>query len=225
MKRLAALVLVALVATVLVGVGSAAAAQASEESDFVARTNAARAARGVGGLTVNAELTGVARRWSAKMASANSLSHNPNLAREVTANWEKLAENVGFGSTVEDIHQAFMNSAAHRNNILDGALTHIGVGVVIDGEGGIWVTEVFMRLRAGGGGGTVATSSPPTAAPPPTTTRPRPVVTSPRVTALPTTEAPTTTVAPTTTQPPPPREPTPRLVLVLDQLRDLDGSR
>lgn len=221
MRRLAALLLVALVATVLIGVRPATAAQASEESDFVARTNAARAARGAGALTVNAELTAVARRWSGKMASANSLSHNPNLAREVTANWEKLAENVGFGSTVEDIHQAFMNSAAHRNNILDGALTHIGVGVVIDGEGGIWVTEVFMRLRGGGGG----TSPPPTAAPPPTTSRPRPVVTSPPATAPPTTEAPTTTVAPTTTQPPPPPEPTPRLVLVLDQLRHLDGSR
>jgi hypothetical protein len=238
MRRLVGLVTVALVAMTLVAVRPAVA-DAGQEADFVSRANGARANSGAGSLKVDGELTAIARRWSGKMAAANQLSHNPNLSKEVSADWEKLAENVGFGPSVESIHQAFMNSAGHRANILDSALTHIGVGVVVDGDGQIWVTEVFMRLRGGaGGGGTPATTAAP---PPPTTAKPKPVTTAPPATAPRTTAAskpkvtappataPATTAAPppvTVPEPPPlPPDPTPRLVLVLDQLRALDGGR
>jgi hypothetical protein len=226
------IVVVAMVAMTLVVVRPAMA-DASQEADFVSRANGARASSGAAALRVDGELTAIARRWSGKMAAAKQLSHNPNLAKEVTADWEKLAENVGFGASVESIHQAFMNSAAHRANILDPALTHIGVGVVVDDEGQIWVTEVFMRLRGGGTGTTATTAAPP----PPTTARPKPVTTAPPATAPRTTVAPkpkvtvptATTEAPppvTVPAPPPlPPDPTPRLVLVLDQLRALDGGR
>lgn len=190
-----------------------AAAEPGAEAEFVDRVNSARAAAGKGSLSTDAELTSIARRWSQRMANEQRLSHNPNLANEVQADWEKLAENVGFGQNVGQIHDAFMNSAAHRNNILDGAFTHIGIGVVIDGAGQIWVTQVFMRLRGGGGG-----SAPPptTAAPPPpppttTTARPAPAPTSPPTTRAPRVTTPTTArpaPAPTTprvtTAPPPP---------------------
>jgi hypothetical protein len=229
------LVTVAMVAMTLVAVRPAMA-DAGQEAEFVSRANGARSGSGAGSLKVDGELTAVARRWSAKMAAANQLSHNPNLAKEVSADWEKLAENVGFGPSVDSIHQAFMNSAGHRANILDGALTHIGVGVVVDGDGQIWVTEVFMRLRGGAGGGGGGGSPAPTAAPTPTTAKPKPVTTAPpatarrttavpkpKVTAPPTTEAPPVVTIP---EPPPlPPDPTPRLVLVLDQLRALDTGR
>ncbi len=169
--------LVALVSVVLVLTGLSAASadpDAGAESDFVGRVNAARSGRGLGTLTVDGELTAIARRWSQRMADDNRLAHNPNLSKEVTQDWEKLAENVGFGGDVAAIHEAFMNSSAHRANILDPALTHIGVGVVADGSGQLWVTEVFMRLRGGASGGSPAPGPAPTAAPAPTTTaRPR----------------------------------------------------
>ncbi len=206
----------------------AAGADAGMEADFVARVNGARSAKGLGTLTTDGELTAIARRWSQRMADANKLSHNPNLANEVTQNWEKLAENVGVGPTVEDIHNAFMNSAPHRANILDGALTHIGVGVVIDGSGAIWVTQVFMRLRSGGSASSPTTAAPapapapspaPTTAPTTTTTRPRlttttaapaPATATPAPRAVPTTTSTTTAVATTAPPlPPPPPEPTP----------------
>jgi len=202
-RHLRALFAIAVIAASLLG-GSlatpAAAADAGLESDFVDRTNGARSGRGLGTLTTDGELTAIARRWSQRMANDNRLSHNPNLAREVTQDWEKLAENVGVGPGVEEIHNAFMNSAPHRANILDGALTHIGVGVVVDPSGQIWVTQVFMRLRGGGGGSATAT----TAAPPPptaTTTRPRATTTTaaPAPASAP---APTATPSPTTTRPP-----------------------
>jgi hypothetical protein len=254
MSRILRVTVAALVALVVLaaGQGVAAADNPGAEADFVNRINAARAANGRGGLAVDAELTAIARRWSQQMANAQRLSHNPNLSKEVTQDWEKLAENVGYGQDVAQIHEAFMNSSAHRANILDGALTHVGVGVVVDGGGQMWVTEVFMRLRGGGG------STPTTAAPPPP---PPPTTAAPRPTSPPTTRPPR--VVTTTTAPPgpsaeelaaqaaaaeaaaaaaaaqaaaeaeaaaaaaaaaatPPPSPTARLILVLDGLRALD---
>jgi hypothetical protein len=232
---------VALVVAVLLGGGlvrSVAPAKADAEGDFAARINGERSSRGLGTLTVDGELTSIARRWSGKMSASQQLSHNPNLSREVTQDWEKLAENVGFGGDVSTIHDAFMNSAPHRANILDPALTHVGVGVVVDGNGQLWVTEVFMRLRGGGGGGggTTATTAAP---PPPTTARPRPAPTTTAPRPAPTTAPPAPPTTPPTTEPPPPEtttttEPPPpppppvaseRLVLVLDRLVALDEGR
>ena len=232
-RRLRQLVAVGVLVLALVAgavVAPSAGADAGAESDFVARINAARSGRGLAPLQVDGELTGIARRWSQRMADEQRLSHNPNLSREVTQNWEKLAENVGFGPDPGTIHDAFMNSSAHRANILDGALTHVGVGVVVDGAGQLWVTEVFMRLRGG------SAPAPTTTAAPPTTARPRPAPTTappPPPPPPPTTTPPAPEVpaepAPTPDEsveaasaPAAPAGPSPRLVLVLDRLADLD---
>lgn len=222
-----------------------AAADAGAEADFAARINGARSGRGLAALASDGELTAIARRWSQRMANENRLSHNPNLAKEVTQDWEKLAENVGVGSSVAEIHDAFMNSPSHRANILDGGLTHLGVGVVVDERGQIWVTEVFMRLRGGSGSsGTAPPATTATTAASTTTTRPRVTTTTaaaaPRPAAAPV-AAPAPTAPPATTPPapvlepgtPPPdasataatAQPSARLVLVLDGLRSLDRRR
>jgi uncharacterized protein YkwD len=224
-------VVVAVALCLLTVTTTAASADAGVEAEFVQLTNNARGGRN---LTVDSQLTAVARRWSAKMAADNRLAHNPNLAKEVTHDWAKLGENVGTGDNAPQIHDAFMNSPAHRANILDSDFTHVGIGVVRGGDGRIWVTEVFMKLRSGGGSAPPPTSPPPTAAPT-TTARPRvttPPPTAPPPTAPPTTAAPTTTSTTTTTTtttiplpPPPPSsssELTPRYVLVLEGLARLD---
>ena len=79
------------------------------------------------------------------MAEADVLFHNPDLA-SVTAseNWYKLGENVGYGPTVDVLHQAFMDSAPHAANLLKDVYNYIGVGVTIDDGGTIWVAVVFM---------------------------------------------------------------------------------
>ena len=201
------------------------------ENDFVDRVNEARAGRGLAPLATHADVADVARRWSGRMRSENRLSHNPNLANEVKVDWEKLAENVGVGPDVNTIHQAFMNSSAHRTNILDPAFTHIGVGVVTGDDGKLWVTEVFVRIK----GSTTRTTSPPP--PPPSAPRttaapaPRPAPAAPRPTApvapRPTTPPPSAAApSPAPTAPSAPaarREPHPRLILVLEGLRQLDG--
>lgn len=132
----------ATIAVLLTGFG-ATASTTSDESYFVSHINAERTNRGLRSLTVAQDLVDVARYWSGQMASAGAISHDPNLSNEV-GNWTMLGDNVGRGPTAGDIHHAFMDSPAHRDNILDSRFTHVGVGVVDAGDK-IYVTEVFVR--------------------------------------------------------------------------------
>jgi uncharacterized protein YkwD len=144
-RRLVALVATASAAVIaLTGFAAAPSAQAStsgSEQQFVASINSARASVGHAKLTTSSDLTSVARAWAAKMAASNTLKHNPNLTSQVT-NWRYAGENVGVGANVPQLHEAFMDSPAHKANILDRDYTQIGVGVVMGG-GRMWVVEVF----------------------------------------------------------------------------------
>jgi uncharacterized protein YkwD len=57
-------------------------------------------------------------------------------------NWSIAGENVGVGSTLESLEDAFMDSKKHRENILRREFLHAAVGVVRDG-GRLWVTVIF----------------------------------------------------------------------------------
>lgn len=130
------------VAASLAGMQVARAAS-GDENGFASRINSERSRRGIAALAWNEDLAGVARRHAQRMADENSLYHNPNLRDEVDG-WETIGENVGYGPNVAELHQAFMDSAGHRANILDRDYTQIGVGAVWRGEQ-LWVAEVFMR--------------------------------------------------------------------------------
>jgi uncharacterized protein YkwD len=119
-------------------------ASASDESEFVSRTNSARSSHGLAGYAVRYDLTSVARRQAARMASSRSIYHNPNLGSEV-GNWRALAENVGKGGDVASIHNAFMGSSSHRANILSTTYTEVGIGTARGNDGQIYVSEVFRQ--------------------------------------------------------------------------------
>lgn len=128
-------------------VSSAPDAQA--ERRLVELINRERAQAGLPGLAVQLDMQAVADRWSGMMVDRGSrcelasLRHNPDYAREMPDGWSLLAENVACGMTVDPIHQSLMASPGHRANILDGAFTHIGVGVAIAADGAMWVTQDF----------------------------------------------------------------------------------
>jgi uncharacterized protein YkwD len=156
------------------------------EGDFVARINQLRTSRGLGPLTVDPQLTAVAREWAATMAAQGRIFHASDLSRGVSADWQKLGENVGVGSDVAGLFQAFVNSPSHLANLVDPAFTRVGVGVVNSG-GRLYTAHRFMALAP----------PPPPPTVPPTTAAP---TTVPPTTAAPSTVAPTT-VPPTTTAP------------------------
>jgi uncharacterized protein YkwD len=145
-RRLAALVATAsaavlAIAGLVAAPGAQAAGSSTSEQQFVSSINSARHSVGRPALSTSSELASVARAWAAKMASSNTLKHNPNLTSQIT-NWRYAGENVGVGGDVSGLHQAFMDSAPHKANILDRDYTQIGVGVVVAG-GRMWVAEVF----------------------------------------------------------------------------------
>ena len=145
---------VSLAGTSLLNASPARADTISDEAQFVKRINEARVAAGLKELTVHVALIEAGRGWATKMrdtsVAANVddclISHNPNLRTAVNAPWRKLGENVGCGDTdVDTLHEAFMNSPKHRENIMDPTFDSVGIGIVTAGDT-MFVTEQFMQI-------------------------------------------------------------------------------
>jgi len=170
-----------LVAIVLVFLPAQASAQTflpSDEERVHHMVDATRAEHGLGPLTRSGALDRVARAQSSRMVDRQELFHNPNLAAELTdvgVEWLWSGENVGVGPYVVAIHDAFVASLHHYENIVRSNYDHIGVGVVSNPAGGVYVTHVFAQLEeasAPPARSTVPLLSPPSppspsAAPPP----------------------------------------------------------
>lgn len=96
-------------------------------------------------------LVSIARSWSRNMDTKNKLFHRSNLRDRVNAvvtkNWTGIAENVGMGGNVDNLHRAFMNSEGHKDNIL-GAYNYVGIGVSRSDGKTIWVTVNFLKSPA-----------------------------------------------------------------------------
>src|SRR5947199_5998467 len=158
-----------------------------DEAQFFADLNAVRARNAVPPLATDGQLINVARGWSAQMAGAGGISHNPALGSQVS-NWRTLGENVGTGSDVATIEAALEASPHHFENMVDPAFNYVGIGVVEAG-GAIWVTEDFKQAKTG----SLPSTQAPQAAPKPSSrppVAPRPAAAPPRSTAPSTRSAP-----------------------------------
>jgi hypothetical protein len=183
----------------LFGMGLAATADSGTESEFLAKINATREANGLGPLEVDGGLRSHARNHTQDMIDAGGIFHSSEgeLIAAGGTGWDKIGENVGRGQSPTSLHQAFMDSAGHRKNIL-GDYNYVGIGTG-SSNGYLYVTVVFMKKGS--------TSSPTTTEPPPepTTTEGAPETTAtsepsrvPESTTTTTTTT-TTTLPPTTT--------------------------
>src|SRR5690606_11367005 len=152
--RLVRSLLAALVALLLLGGLSvagappAAASAATDETAFLNLLNDTRPAHGLRPVTMNSALSYDARRWTGQMVSAGKLSHTPETrmtseVQRVVPNWQRIGENVGYASTVRQLHDALYASTGHRNNML-GDYTHVGIGVAYRG-GQVWVTFRYVK--------------------------------------------------------------------------------
>ena len=113
------------------------------EKSFVRKMNKAREAAGKAPLRMDKEVSKVSKVHTKEMANEDSLFHTSTtvLSKRVT-NWVLLGENVGVGGSVSSLHQAFMDSPAHKANILLGSFKYVGVGVIRSGDR-MWVTVTF----------------------------------------------------------------------------------
>jgi hypothetical protein len=188
--RLAGLFVAAAFAALLLLAGPAHADTVSDQQQFVADINQLRASKGLGALTIDANLTNVALGWAQKMADDGNISHNPSLRDLITSNWYKLGENVGFGPTVDTVFRAFVNSPHHYANLIDPSFTHVGVGVVFRGTT-MYTSHEFMQLRSGASSASATTAPRRKVTPPPSVPRttvaaaPKPTVPAPSTTLPP----------------------------------------
>jgi hypothetical protein len=157
-RRTARILATALMAAtgLIVGVLPLTAAHADTGIPMVAMVNQARAIEGLPPLADNPALAAVAQAQAVRMASAGILKHNPNLATDICC-WTGLGENVGYGGSIAILDSAFLASPEHRANMM-GHYNQIGIGVVTDSHGLVWVSEVY-RLTAGASSTAVVTAS------------------------------------------------------------------
>lgn len=208
-----AALLAVLVSLCVISVSPAAAASdASAENQLIGWINAARRDAGLHDLIVRGDLRDVARRHSRRMADRQQLEHNPNRTSEICC-WQKLGENVAYGSDLRDIHRRLMASDGHRANILSRDFTELGVGVELR-DGVYWVTQDF-RLPQGG--------SPPPPPPPPAPKEeppPPPPEDQPERAAPP-------PPAPPPAAPPPPKPPpaSDRFTVMMARMESLESDR
>ncbi|MGH9283673.1 MAG: CAP domain-containing protein [Acidimicrobiales bacterium] len=147
MRRIMVIALVAITAVSLAATEPAHASTGTDELDFAAKLNELRVSRGLRPLEYGGALFDQSRAWSAQMLAAGGISHDPNL-RYTPLAWTKLGENVGMGYDVQGLHDAFVNSPAHFQNMIDPAFDAMGVGVVRAADGKIFVTVRFMQSKA-----------------------------------------------------------------------------
>lgn len=81
------------------------------------------------------------------MAASGTLAHNPSYSAQIPAGAMTFGENVGYAGGFADnaatIHAGWMDSAGHRENILRGGFTQVGIGYVVAADGTAWATQVF----------------------------------------------------------------------------------
>lgn len=121
----------------------------SFEEEVVRLTNEKRAIYGLPALTVNWELSRVARYKSQDMCDLGYFSHTSptygspfDMMKNFGISYRAAGENIARGQTTpEMVVEAWWNSSGHRQNMLNAAYTQIGVGYVADGN--YW-TQMFI---------------------------------------------------------------------------------
>lgn len=109
--------------------------------DSAVLVNHTRQAHGIRDVHIDDVLVDKAQAWAEHMAATGTVSHS-NLAQGAGDNWRILGENVGWARSVEEMHQLFMNSPAHRSTLLDGRYDRFGIGVAVVG-GRYYTVQVY----------------------------------------------------------------------------------
>ncbi|MBE6069144.1 MAG: serine protease [Clostridium lundense] len=118
-------------------VGQAGDSQVNEfEKEVVRLTNIERSKQGLKPLTLNVELSKVARIKSKDMVDKKYFDHNSptygspfDMMKSFGISYRAAGENIAYGQrTPEEVVKGWMNSPGHRANILNGNFTEIGAG-------------------------------------------------------------------------------------------------
>jgi uncharacterized protein YkwD len=162
-RSLALLCVAACVACATLGPARTCAAQSQApvfpspeeiERDLLRALNGERTGRGLPAVGLSPALSRLAKAHSAEMAEREVLAHESAAGRSFTE--RMIAAGLAFAAGAENvarsgthvaafIHQSFMDSPGHRENILNPLFDEVGIGIVRGRDGAYYVTEDFRR--------------------------------------------------------------------------------
>lgn len=102
-------------------------------------------------------LADVARSYSRKMAREGFFDHYDNDGKTVAdrvsmakvKGWSKIGENLFYCDPLDEVAafavRSWMGSPTHRQNILDPAWSGTGIGIAVSRDGGIYITQIFIK--------------------------------------------------------------------------------
>jgi uncharacterized protein YkwD len=130
--------------------GTTTSGMSELETAILEETNRRRALRGLTLLQPSACAAEFAGEHSASMADTGVLAHADLEVLRERCGTVAAAENIATGSAgvrldASSLVQAWMDSPAHRANILAPGLTHLGVGVAEDASGRWYATQDFLE--------------------------------------------------------------------------------
>lgn len=123
----------------------------SYEQKVVELVNVERQKAGLQALTLDSEISNVARTKAKDMAVNNYFAHQSptygsagDMLTKFGIRWATWGENLASGQqTPESVVTAWMNSEGHRANIMSPDFSRIGVGYVTNSSGTPYWTQVF----------------------------------------------------------------------------------
>jgi uncharacterized protein YkwD len=127
------------------------------ERRVLALVNRDRQTAGLPPLSWDDRVAEVARAHSLEMRTTKLVAHvSPTTGsaadrvRVAKIRTAVVLENVARAYGLGEAHQGLMNSPGHRANLMSGAATHIGIGIVfgdeVSGRREIFITQVFTRV-------------------------------------------------------------------------------
>jgi uncharacterized protein YkwD len=113
----------------------------AKANELFAMGNQARVAQGLAPLTWDPALASAALKHCMRMADGGPISHQysdelelSQRAGQAGAHFSLIEENIAMGYNSAQIHNAWMNSPGHRDNLLNREVDRVGVAVVARGS-------------------------------------------------------------------------------------------
>ena len=125
----------------------------SQEEEVLRLVNAERSKQGIKPLTMNWELSRVARLKSEDMAVKKYFDHQSptygspfDMMKSFGIKYQTAGENIAMGQkTPAAVMNGWMNSSGHRANILNASYNQLGVGIATNSSGTLYWTQMFIK--------------------------------------------------------------------------------
>lgn len=125
--------------------------QRAAAEELFALANQARVQARVGRLDWDPALAAAALQHCRRMAQEGPIAHRYGGEKDVSgrasdagAHFSVIEENVAVGPSAPAIHEEWMNSPGHRENLLSSDVDHVGIAVV-QARGVLYAVEDFSR--------------------------------------------------------------------------------